>query len=133
MLEILSPFDTTQCRLIAGTLTGLILGSFTSMLSYRLPRGLSMIWPGSHCPVCRAQLKPRDLIPLLSFAVQGGKCRFCGIFIGWRYPAIEASAALTCAAAFVLFGLTYWLLLALTLIVAFIAAITIWLEQAGAK
>ncbi len=121
--------NAIEYRLIAGVLTGLILGSFATMLSYRLPRRISIIWPRSYCPVCKAQLPPRELIPLLSFAAQGGKCRSCGAFIGWRYPAIEASAALASAAAFFLFGLTFWLLLALTLIVASVTAMTIWLEH----
>jgi leader peptidase (prepilin peptidase) / N-methyltransferase len=121
------------CRLMAGVLAGLILGSFTSMLSYRLPRRISIIWPGSHCPACKALLQPRDLIPLVSFAAQRGNCRFCGAFIGWRYPAIEASLALASAAAFVLFGLTLWLFLALALIVAAATVTTIWLEHPSAE
>jgi len=129
MLDQFAPFDDLQFRLFAGVVTGLILGSFATMLSYRLPRGLSIIWPRSHCPVCKAQLQARDLIPLVSFAAQVGICRSCGTFIGWRYPAIEASTALASAAAFVVFGLTPWLLLALILVVASIAAITIWHER----
>jgi leader peptidase (prepilin peptidase) / N-methyltransferase len=122
-----------ESRLIAGVLAGLILGSFTSMLSYRLPRGLSTIWPRSHCPACKAQLQPCDLIPLLSFAAQRGNCRFCGAFIGWRYPVIEASLALAAGAAFALFGLTLWLLIALALMIAAATAITVWLERAGTR
>ena len=122
-----------ECRVIAGVLTGLILGSFTSMLSYRLPRGISIIRPRSHCPVCKTRLQPRDLIPLVSFAVQRGKCRFCGTFIGWRYPAIEIALALAAAAAVAVFGLTLWLFIALSLIVAAFTAITIWLERPSAR
>jgi leader peptidase (prepilin peptidase) / N-methyltransferase len=134
MTDLLLPRDTIIiCRLMAGVLAGLILGSFTSMLSYRLPRRISIIWPGSHCPVCKAGLQPRDLIPLLSFAARRGNCRFCGAFVGWRYPVIEASLALASAAAFVLFGLTLWLFLALALIVATATAITVWLERAGTR
>lgn len=114
-------------------MTGLILGSFATMLSYRLPRAISIVWPRSHCPVCKTRLQPRDLFPLASFAAQRGKCRFCGTFIGWRYPVIEASLALASVAAFVLFSLTFWLLLALTLIITFVTVITIWLEHRNAR
>jgi leader peptidase (prepilin peptidase)/N-methyltransferase len=122
-----------ECRLIAGILAGLVLGSFTSMLSYRLPRGLSIVWPRSCCPACKAQLQPRELIPLLSFAAQGGRCRYCNAFIGWRYPVIEASLALAAGAAFAVFGLTLWLLIALALMTAAATAITVWLERAGTR
>lgn len=132
MTDILSLFDAAQYRLIAGALTGVVLGSFATMLSYRLPRRLSIIWPGSHCPACKTPLRPRDLVPLMSFAVQCGRCRFCGNFIGWRYVVIEAVLALAGAGAFVFVGFTLWLLIALTLIVASVSGIAIWLEHASA-
>jgi leader peptidase (prepilin peptidase) / N-methyltransferase len=119
-------------RLIAGLITGAILGSFATMLSYRLPRRLSIVWPGSHCPACKTRLRPRDLVPLVSFAAQRGKCRHCGIFIGWRYFAIEAVLALAGAAAFVIFGFTLWILIALALILAVVILIAIRLERASA-
>jgi len=50
-----------------GLVTGLTLSSFVTMLSYRLPRRLSIITPGSHCPVCKPPLKPRDLVPVVSW------------------------------------------------------------------
>jgi leader peptidase (prepilin peptidase) / N-methyltransferase len=133
MEDTLALAGSVEFRLFAGIVTGLILGSFATMLSYRLPRGISILWPRSHCPACKTRVKPRDLVPLLSFAAQGGKCRFCGTFIGWRYPAIEASLALASAAAFVLFGLTLWLIIALALLTASVTAAAIWLEQRGAK
>jgi leader peptidase (prepilin peptidase) / N-methyltransferase len=132
MTDILSLFDAAPYRLIVGALTGVTLGSFATMLSYRVPRRLSIIWPGSYCPACKTRLQPRDLVPLLSFAAQRGRCRFCGNFIGWRYVAIETALALAGAGAFVFFGFTLWLLIALTLIVASVTAIAIWLEHARA-
>jgi len=132
MAEILSPIDAIQYRLIAGFMAGAILGSFSTMLSYRLPRRLSINWPGSHCPVCKTRLRPRDLIPLLSFAVQRGKCRYCGILIGWRYVVTETVLALAGAAACVIFGFTLWLLIALSLIVAGVTLIAIFMERTSA-
>src|SRR5262249_38685134 len=118
MADILSPIDAMQFRLIAGFLTGAILGSFATMLSSRLPRRLSILWPGSHCPACKTSLRPRDLEPLVSFAALRGKCRYCGIFIGWHYVTIESVMALAEAAAFVIFGFTLSLPIVLALILA---------------
>ncbi len=131
MTDILWPIDAIQYRLIAGSITGAILGSFVTMLSYRMPRRLSIIWPSSHCPACKTRLRPRDLVPLLSFAARRGKCRYCGIFVGWRYFVIEIVLALAGAAAFVTFGFTLWLLIALALIVAGVTMIAILMERAS--
>lgn len=131
MTDFASPFDATWFRLIAGLGTGLILGSFVTMLSYRLPRRLSIIWPGSHCPVCQTPLKPRDLLPVVSWALQRGKCRYCGAFIGWRYVLIEVFVALASAGVFIIFGFTFLLPVALTLIVTLVTALAIWLERPG--
>ncbi|HXW69870.1 MAG TPA: prepilin peptidase [Methylocella sp.] len=128
MVDISPPFDETWCRLAAGVVTGLILGSFVTMLSYRVPRRLSIVWPGSHCPACKTRLKPRDLVPVVSWAVQRGKCRYCGTFIGWRYVLIEIVLALAAAVAFVFFGFTLLLLILLALIVTSVTALVIWLE-----
>jgi leader peptidase (prepilin peptidase)/N-methyltransferase len=124
------PFDAIW--LIAGLVTGLALGSFVTMLSYRLPRRLSIIEPGSHCPVCKTPLKPRDLVPVVSWVVQRGNCRYCGTFIGWRYVLIEFVVASTVVVAFVIFGFTLWLLFPLTLIVALVTALVVWLEHQSA-
>lgn len=131
MTDIPLPFDVTWYRLILGLLTGLILGSFVTMLSYRLPRRLSIIWPGSHCPVCQTPLKPHDLVPVLSWATLRGKCRYCGAFIGRRYVLIEIFVALASAAAFALLGFTLWLPAALALVVTLVTALAIWLERPG--
>ena len=126
------PFDATWFRLIAGLVTGLILGSFVTMLSYRLPRRLSIITPGSHCPACKTRLQPRDLVPVVSWAVQRGKCRYCGTFIGWRYVLIEIVLALAAAVVFIIFGFTLWLLIPLALIVTLVTALVVWLERQSA-
>ncbi len=68
---------------------GLIVGSFMNVCIYRLPRGLSLIWPGSICPHCRSSIKAVDNIPLLSFLLLRGRCRSCGARIDWRYPLVE--------------------------------------------
>jgi leader peptidase (prepilin peptidase) / N-methyltransferase len=132
MTDIFLPIDAVPYRLIAGFMIGAILGSFATMLSYRLPRNLSILWPGSHCPVCKTPLRPCDLVPLLSFAAQRGKCRYCGIFIGWRYFVTETVMALSGAAAFVILGFTLSLLVALALLLAGVTLVALRLQRARA-
>ncbi len=69
--------------------TGLIIGSFLNVCIYRLPEGKSIISPPSHCPVCENRLDWWELIPVLSFMIQGGKCRHCNTKISFEYPLIE--------------------------------------------
>ena len=69
---------------------GAIVGSFLNVVVYRLPRGMSIIWPGSHCPACRWPIAWYDNIPVLSWFVLRGKCRHCRAPISARYPAVEA-------------------------------------------
>ncbi len=73
---------------------GAVVGSFLNVLIYRLPRGLSIVKPRSHCPNCKTELGAKDLVPLLSFLWQRGKCRYCGAHISWRYFWVELSTGL---------------------------------------
>ena len=58
-------------------LAGLCIGSFLNVCIWRIPREESIVFPGSHCPACNHALAPRDNIPLLSWLVLNGKCRYC--------------------------------------------------------
>lgn len=80
---------------------GAVVGSFLNVLIYRLPRGLSIVKPRSHCPNCKTELRARDLIPLLSFLWQRARCRYCGAHISWRYFWVELATGL-------LFWGIYW-------------------------
>ncbi|MCF6465640.1 prepilin peptidase [Clostridium sp. Cult2] len=70
-------------------LLGIIIGSFLNVCIYRIPKGESIVFPSSHCPGCSTPLKWYDLVPVLSFLFQGGKCRYCGENISPRYPIVE--------------------------------------------
>ncbi len=72
---------------------GAVVGSFVGLVSVRLPAGRPIAFARSACAGCGAVLGPIELVPLLSFAVQRGRCRRCGAAIGWRDPAVEAAAA----------------------------------------
>jgi leader peptidase (prepilin peptidase)/N-methyltransferase len=75
--------------LAAFALAGLLFGSLAAALSYRLPRGLPVLFDRSRCPACQTPLSPRDLVPLLSWIVGRGRCRHCQAAISIRYPLIE--------------------------------------------
>lgn len=70
-------------------IVGAFFGSFLNVCIYRLPRGESIVWPGSHCPSCRQPVAPYDNVPLLSYLLLRGKCRRCKAAISFRYPLVE--------------------------------------------
>jgi leader peptidase (prepilin peptidase)/N-methyltransferase len=73
---------------------GLLVGSFLNVVAYRLPRGESLVLPGSRCPSCSTPIKPYDNIPVLSWLLLRGRCRNCKEPFSWRYPAVEGITAL---------------------------------------
>lgn len=75
-------------------LLGAVVGSFLNVVIYRLPRGESLVWPPSHCPICRHSIRWFDNLPILSWVLLKGRCRDCGAPISVRYPLIELTAAL---------------------------------------
>lgn len=75
---------------VVGFWIGAAIGSFLNVVIYRMPRGLSLGEPKhSFCPNCKNQLSWLELIPLVSWAIQGGKCRQCGVKIAPRYFIVE--------------------------------------------
>ncbi|MBI1755187.1 prepilin peptidase [Candidatus Azambacteria bacterium] len=79
-------------------LFGLAIGSFLNAAMYRLEVGGNIVSDRSRCPRCGHTLSWYELIPLLSFAIQQGRCRACRGPISWQYPLVE----LACGALFVL-------------------------------
>lgn len=73
---------------------GLAVGSFLNVVIYRVPKGLSVMRPGSACPGCGAEIRPRDNVPLVSYLVLRGRCRACGVRISPEYPTVELLTAL---------------------------------------
>lgn len=73
---------------VAG-LAGLLAGSFLNVVAHRLPRGQSLVRPGSRCPGCGAAVRPYDNVPVLSWLALRGRCRACGQRISPRYPVVE--------------------------------------------
>jgi len=91
--------------IIVGIL-GLVIGSFLNVCIYRIPREESIAFPPSHCGSCNHKLSPLDLIPLLSYALLKGKCRYCKEKISIRYPLIESINGILYLLIYFKFGLT---------------------------
>lgn len=85
---------------------GLIIGSFLNVCIYRIPREESIATPPSHCPDCGNRLKPIDLIPLISYLIYHGKCRYCGLKISPRYFLVELLTGIVSVAILDKYGLT---------------------------
>jgi len=104
---------------------GLIVGSFSNVCIYRIPRNESVIYPASHCPKCRTKIKPVDNIPLLSYILLKGRCRNCGSKISIQYPVVEFLTGLIYLIIYLIYGLSiqslvYIILSSALIIIAFI-------------
>jgi len=85
---------------------GLIFGSFLNVCIYRLPRGRSVVTPGSACPQCNTPIKPYDNIPVLSWLILRGRCRACGTKITPRYMLVELATGVMFLLCYLAFGWT---------------------------
>ena len=77
---------------------GMLIGSFLNVVTWRLPRGESLVRPRSRCPRCETPIRPYDNVPVLSWLLLRGRCRTCKVPISARYPAVEAATAVLYAA-----------------------------------
>ena len=88
------------------TLLGLITGSFLNVCIHRVPRRLSVSFPGSRCGTCEAPVAWRDNVPVLSYVMLGGRCRHCGAGFSAVYPLVELSTMLLFLVHLWVFGAT---------------------------
>jgi leader peptidase (prepilin peptidase)/N-methyltransferase len=91
---------------VSSIIFGAMVGSFLNVCIYRLPKEESIVWPGSHCPHCKSPIKFYDNIPLLSYLLLKGKCRYCNASISIQYPIVEAITALSSFFLFMSFGVS---------------------------
>jgi leader peptidase (prepilin peptidase)/N-methyltransferase len=75
-------------------LIGLVVGSFLNVVIHRVPRGESLVRPGSHCPHCSAPVRARHNVPVLGWLLLGGRCADCAARISVRYPLVELGTSL---------------------------------------
>lgn len=101
-------------------ITSLMLGSFFNVVGLRVPLKQSIVKPRSHCPSCGHTLGPLELIPVLSYIIQGGKCRRCKASISPLYPIVELMTGVLFVFAPFVIGWVPELFIAWTLISLFI-------------
>ncbi|MDY0221440.1 MAG: prepilin peptidase [Desulfobacterium sp.] len=86
--------------------TGACLGSFLNVCIYRIPLKKSIVHPGSACPRCNTPLPFYLNVPIISYILIRGRCRFCNAPISLRYPFIEALTGFLTLAVVMKFGIT---------------------------
>ena len=140
--------DTGLVVLLA-LILGLLVGSFLNVVIYRVPEGLNRNWklqakqmldlpleqgegerfnilmPPSHCPSCKAAIKPWQNIPILSYVLLKGQCKHCHAAISLRYPLVELLTGLVFAVCAWKFGVTWTALAAMVFSAYLIAMIFI--------
>jgi len=89
---------------IISIIFGAIVGSFLNVCIHRLPKGESIVMPGSHCPDCKKPIRFYDNIPLISYFLLRGKCRNCKKPISIQYPLIEGITAIGSLLLFLKYG-----------------------------
>jgi len=94
---------------------GLVIGSFLNVLIQRMPHGESIVHPASHCPKCGHSLCWYELVPLVSFCLQRGRCRYCAKKISLQYPLVELFTGLIFVFLYTHYKLTLPLILSLPL------------------
>ena len=107
------------------SLYGLLIGSFLNVCIYRIPREESIVFPSSHCPTCGTSLKWHDLVPVFSYLVLRGNCRYCGEKISPQYPIVELLNSLVYILIYYKFGfslnfLFYGIIFSILIIIGFI-------------
>ena len=83
---------------------GLIVGSFLNVVIYRTYKGVGFIRGRSYCPCCKHHLETIDLIPVVSFLLLRGRCRWCGKPISRQYPLVELATGGSFLGLFTVYG-----------------------------
>jgi len=76
---------------------GIVIGSFLNVVILRIPKKESVVFPASHCPICKTPLKWWHNIPIFSYIALKGKCAFCGEKISIQYPLVELMSGIIVA------------------------------------
>jgi leader peptidase (prepilin peptidase)/N-methyltransferase len=104
---------------------GLSIGSFLNVCIYRIPEKKSIAFPASHCPTCEHSLNAIDLIPIVGYLINKGKCKYCGVKISIQYPMVELLTGILFLLLFHKFFITmefikYIVLVSLLIIITFV-------------
>ena len=102
---------------------GCVMGSFLNVLAVRLSNGESILWPSSHCHSCTHKLKWYELIPVISYLIQGGKSRCCKTRIPVSYLVVEVVTSVLYMVSYHSFGFSYDYVISLVFISSLIVII----------
>jgi len=111
------------------SVVGAMIGSFIGMLSYRLPLDMDIVIKRSACAKCHHNLGIFDLVPIMSWIIALGKCRYCKESISPRYIFIEVITVLIACFSYYKFGMTINAILYFTLGILILTLITTDLEH----
>lgn len=92
---------------------GLLVGSFLNVLADRLPKGQNVLWGRSRCDHCHRTLRWFELIPVVSYVLQGARCIRCHKTLSIQYPIIELITGL----GFVYLPMQYWIIFSSLLVI----------------
>ena len=95
---------------------GLVLGSFATALTYRVPKKKNWVSKRSACTSCNKPLGVLDLVPFFSWVFSGGKCRHCGQIVSWIYPTIELGTVIAVLGVYGFYGFSVEALFIIALI-----------------
>ncbi len=112
-----------QLYLIMFFVLGTVMGSFYHVIATRLSKGLSIVKPASHCENCNSTLKWYELIPIISYIIQGGKCRHCKAKLSVSYLLMEICTGILFSVCYHVFGFSLELLIALIFVSSLITII----------
>ncbi len=96
-------------------LAGMVFGSFFMLIAMRVPLGESIITPRSYCHYCKYVLKPKELIPIISFCMQRGRCTNCKRKISILYVVFELVTGMICLLTVYMIGVERELIIVLSL------------------
>jgi leader peptidase (prepilin peptidase)/N-methyltransferase len=116
-------------EIVLAAVGGAVIGSFLNVVIWRLPRGESLVRPGSRCPSCQRPIAPYDNVPVVSWLLLRGSCRHCGTAVSPRYPAVELLTAAAFAAVVAVRGLDQDLVLELPFVACLVALASIDLDH----
>jgi prepilin signal peptidase PulO-like enzyme (type II secretory pathway) len=105
---------------------GMALGSFAEVVLDRVPRGESLLWPPSHCRTCKHRLTADELVPVISYLAQRGRCRACDTPIGRGVPIREALSGLALALPWAVVGCAHPVA---SLVVGIAVLLAVWIGQ----
>jgi len=91
-VAVLEPLASVDTLGWSAVVVAPAIGSFLGVVIRRLPEERPIALTRSRCDSCDTLLGARDLVPLFSWTVRHGRCRFCGCRLGWFYPAVELAA-----------------------------------------